>query len=190
MTDTIETPAKSRFSIGWIGESVIIFAVGVLIALLVREFAVQSYEIPSPSMVPTLEIGDRVLVNKRAYGEGEVPERGDIAVFQRPDVANCPFDEGDPPVLIKRVIGLPGEEVSGNDGRIYINGELLDEPWFTDPIESKAFPPINVGEGQVVFLGDNRINSKDSTCFGSVNIDTIVGRAFSRIWPLNRIGGL
>jgi signal peptidase I len=190
MSEIPDQPAKRKFSIGWVGESVIIFVVGVLIALLVREFFVQSYEIPSESMVHTLEVGDRVLVNKRSYGEGEVPARGDIIVFDRPSVPECVFAEHDPPVLIKRVIGLPGESVSGREGKIYINDQLLDEEWFETSVESKDFEPIQVGEGEILVLGDNRLASKDGTCFGPVKVDSVVGRAFTRIWPLSRLGSL
>ncbi len=195
MTDTIETPAKSRFSIGWIGESVIIFAVGVLIALLVREFAVQSYEIPSPSMVPTLEIGDRVLVNKRSYGEGEVPERGDIAVFQRPDVANCPFDDGDPPVLIKRVIGLPGDTIDIEDGKIYINGsaEPLQEDYLKEEWTVATGPyTFEVPEGSYFMMGDNRNDSWDARYWSNTYVtkDKILGKALFTYWPFAHFGKL
>lgn len=202
MSDTMPSPElddervdepsepKSRFHLNWVAESLLIFGIGVLIALLGRQFLVQAYEIPSSSMVDTLLIGDRVVVNKKSYGDGEVPERGDIVVFKRPDVPECVFDPADPKDLIKRVIGLPGEIVSGQGGEIFVNGKRLNEPWFVETKQSRDFADIEVPEGQVLLLGDNRLNSKDGTCFGPVSVDTIVGRAFFRIWPVGRLGSL
>lgn len=181
-------PAGKKLSA--LRETVLIFGVGVACAILLQTFLVRAYSIPSPSMVPTLLEGDRVLVNKRAYGDGKIPPRGDIVVFDRPDVPTCRFGATAPDVLIKRVIGRPGETVSGKDGRIYIDDKMLDEPWFDNPPVSKVFSPISVGEGQILVLGDNRLLSQDGSCFGPISVDTVVGHAFHRIWPLGRFGAI
>lgn len=181
-------PAKKKFSA--LRETLLIFGVGVLCAILLQTFLVRAYSIPSPSMVPTLLEGDRVLVNKRAYGDGKIPPRGDIVVFARPDVPTCKFKADAPDVLIKRVIGRPGETVSGKNSRIYINDKLLEEPWFGTPPASKVFGPITVGEGQILVLGDNRLLSQDGSCFGPISVDTVVGHAFHRIWPISRFGDI
>lgn len=186
--DDESAPPKKKFSA--LRETLLIFGVGVLCAILLQTFLVRAYSIPSPSMVPTLLEGDRVLVNKRAYGDGKIPPRGDIVVFARPDVPNCQFSASAPDVLIKRVIGRPGEHIYGKDGRIYVNGKLLDEPWFPTPPVSKAFSPISVGDGQILVLGDNRLKSQDGSCFGPIAVDTVVGHAFHRIWPLGRFGDI
>ena len=75
-------------------------------------------------------------------------------------------------------------------GEIFVNGKRLNEPWFVETKQSRDFADIEVPEGQVLLLGDNRLNSKDGTCFGPVSVDTIVGRAFFRIWPVGRLGSL
>lgn len=190
MSDQPAAPKEGRRRLHWAVESILIFAVGVVIAMLIRTFAFQAFEIPSTSMVDTLLVGDRVIVNKLSYRGDEVPERGDIVVFERPNVAQCQFAPTDPEDLIKRVIGLPGEEVAGIDGTIYIDGAELAEPWFDQPVTSKDFPPISVPDGTVLVLGDNRTNSRDGTCFGPIRLDSILGRAMWKVWPLGRAGGL
>lgn len=188
--DTPGDDTKRQRRLPWPMESVLVFLLGLAIALLARHFLVQAYEIPSSSMVDTLHVDDRVVVNKQSYRGGQTPDRGDIVVFQRPNVSQCVFDESDPKVLIKRVIGLPGDVVSGRGGYIYIDGKKLDEPWFDSHIESREFADITVGPKQILLLGDNRLNSKDGTCFGPVKVSAVVGRAMFRVWPLNRLGGL
>jgi signal peptidase I len=155
------------------------------IALLIKTFLFQAFYIPSESMVPTLEKNDRVLVNKLSYHMHAV-HRGDIVVFKAPPGIDPSVKD-----LVKRVIGLPGETIEGrSDGHVYINGQLLDEPWLpagvrTDP----SFAPFKIPPDSYYVLGDNRPNSKDSRYFPShvIRKKDIVGRVFLRIWPLNRI---
>jgi signal peptidase I len=166
-------------------EWVIVVVGAVVVALLLRWLVVQAFYIPSASMEPTLEIGDRVLVNKLAYRFGE-PDRGDIVVFVRPPDATA----GTVDDLIKRVIGLPGETIEAHDGVVFIDGEQLEEPWLPDGTFTPEFAPVEVPDDSVFVLGDNRTNSEASNSFGPIDDDSIVGRAFVRIWPLSRMSGL
>jgi signal peptidase I len=155
----------------------------VLLALLLRANVVQAFYIPSDSMVPTLQQGDRVLVNKLSYKLHDV-HRGDIVVFKAPPGEAT----GDIKDLVKRVVGLPGETIEGREGRIYIDGDLLEEGYLPEGTVSKEFDPVGVPAGTFFMLGDNRRASKDSTFFGPIRESTIVGRVFVRIWPPNRLG--
>jgi signal peptidase I len=157
----------------------------VLVAILLRWLVVQAFYIPSASMEPTLEIGDRVLVNKLAYRFGE-PERGDIVVFARPPASSANGVDD----LIKRVIGLPGETIEAHDGQVFVDGHALDEPWLPDGILTPDFAQAEVPDDNVFVLGDNRTNSEASNQFGPISDDLIVGRAFVRIWPISRAGGI
>ena len=169
-------------------EWVVVIVGAVLVALLVRNFVVQSFRIPSPSMHPTLLEGDRVLVNRLSYKLHDV-NRGDVIVFERPDTAPAGPDE--PNDLIKRVVALPGETVVARDGVVYVDDKPLDEPYLPDTTSTdKLDKPVTVPEGEVFVMGDNRSNSSDSRYIGTIPIDTIVGRAFAIIWPFSRISGL
>ena len=119
-------PADNPSSTRWLKEAAVVVVVAVLVAVLLRAFVVQTFFIPSGSMEPTLQIGDRILVNKLSYHLHGV-DRGNIVVFSRPPTENC----GGPEVndLVKRVIGLPGDVVSLTNGYVYINGKKLDESW-------------------------------------------------------------
>lgn len=164
---------------------VIVGALGI--ALLIRAFLLASFFIPSVSMVPTLKVGDRVLVNKLSYRLHDV-HRQDVIVFERPP--------GEPDLtikdLIKRVIGVPGDVVSFKDGRVLVNGELLDEPYLAPGMVTtpKGADSITVPAGQVLVLGDNRTNSFDGRSFGTFDQKLIVGRAFVIVWPFSNSGGL
>ena len=166
---------------------VLVGAIGL--ALIIKAFLFQAYYIPSPSMNPTLLEGDRILVNKLSYDLHSV-NRGDLIVFSTPEETQSGDD------LIKRVIGLPGEFVTVEDGRIEIDGGLLLEPYLPLGTEMNSFVnPINcvnrpeepsgcrIPADHVFVMGDNRSNSRDSRFFGPVPTDDIEGRAFIRIWP-------
>lgn len=163
----------------------ITIAVAVVLTILVRSFLLTAYSIPSPSMEPTLMVGDRVVV----FQLNRDPARGDIVVFDRPpnDPKN---DESEPDVLIKRVIGLPGETIDAQDGHVYVNGRRLTENYLPDGTTTEMTTSITVPEGKILVLGDNRSNSKDGRIFGPISKDLIVGRAILRIWPPSDIGGL
>lgn len=179
-------------------EWLVVLVVALVAALLIKTFAIQAFYIPSGSMEPTLKPGDRVLVNKLAYDFHPVHE-GDIIVFRRPP-GDTDLQIGD---LIKRVIGLPGETVLVKNCSIYINGKLLSQPYLpkgwqdpsspyctTWPSSSPLSNPYHVPAGYYLVMGDNRQDSYDSRYWGALPASYIVGRAFVRIWPPNRLGGL
>lgn len=165
-------------------EWVVVVVVALAVAFGIKSFLIQPYYIPSGSMIPTLAIGDRILVNKVAYDIHGV-HRGDIVVFAKP-----PRDVGDPEVkdLVKRVIGLPGETISSASGHVLINGHVLNEPYlpagiaFGPPIQTQVIPA-----NHYFMMGDNRGDSKDSRYFGPVARSLFVGHVFMRVWPLSRI---
>src|SRR5206468_8605748 len=127
--------------------------------------------------------GDRVLVNKLSYKVHDV-HRGDVVVFERPpgQPANAIKD------LIKRVVGLPGDEIEAKNGVVYIDGKKLDEKYLVDGVTTNNLPKQEVPSGHVFVMGDNRSDSADSRVFGPIDEDTIVGRAFIRVWPPPDIG--
>lgn len=169
-------------------EWVLVIVGAVLIALIVRNFVMQSFQIPSESMSPTLAVGDRVLVNRLSYRLHDI-NRGDVVVFDRP--ATSPKGPDDPDYLIKRVIGLPGETIEARDGVVHIDGAPLDEPYIDDSVATKDLDePVQIPEGEIFVMGDNRTNSEDSRFIGPIAEDSVVGRAFAVIWPLSRFSGL
>ena len=162
-------------------EWVVIAAGALLVALVIKTFLLQAFYIPSLSMAPTLKVNDRVLVNKLSYDLHDV-HRGDLVVFESP-----PNEGSQTKDLIKRVIGLAGETVESRDGRVLINGQVLDEPYLqpdivTGPMEKTVVPPDHVW-----VMGDNRANSRDSRFFGAISESTIIGRAFVRVWPVTAL---
>jgi signal peptidase I len=170
---------RRRAIIEWV--IVLLIALGVAVGM--RTFVVQTFYIPSGSMEPTLNIGDRILVDKLSYHLHSV-HRGDIVVFARP-----PGETLEPGVndLVKRVIGLPGETISGQDGQVYINGKPLPEPWLPKGVVTSNFSPVKIPHGYYFVMGDNRGFSSDSRVFGPISGSLIVGRVVMRIWPLSHI---
>jgi signal peptidase I len=172
---------STRSIIEWI--AVIVGA--LVVALVVKTFLVQAFYIPSESMLPTLEVGDRVLVNKLSYEFGDV-DRGDVVVFDRP---GGPGPDGIAE-LIKRVVALPGETVEARDNQVFVDGEPLDEGYLRLDAVTSDFGPEVVPEGHVWVMGDNRAASDDSRRFKAIPLDDIVGRAFLTIWPAAEVGTL
>jgi signal peptidase I len=166
-------------------EWVVVIGGALIVALVIRAFFLAAFYIPSESMVPTLEKGDRVLVNKLSYKLHGV-HRGDVVVFQRPP--NEPDNGIDD--LIKRVIALPGETIEVKDCKVLIDGRVLDESYVKQWDRTCTFAPQKVGPNQVFVMGDNRDDSQDSRYFGPINQNLIVGRAFVIVWPLTRLGWL
>jgi signal peptidase I len=148
---------------------------------ILRPFVVEPFYIPTESMVPTLEVDDWVLTNKFIYRSAE-PKRGDIVVFESSE-----FGED----LIKRVVGLPGDNILIVRGSLYVNGEQQKEPYLnTELSDQSSYGPDTVPPGHVFVMGDNRADSSDSRIFGPVPEESILGKAFLRLWPPSRIGSI
>jgi signal peptidase I len=177
--DNEAEPSLARNLLEW----VVVLGAAVAVAVILRTFVFQAFFIPSESMETTLFENDRILVNKVSYRLHDV-NRGDVVVFRRPD--DQPGEIRD---LIKRVIGLPGEEVEGRDSTIYINGQLLVEPYL-DGNRFGDFGPVTVPDDELFMMGDNRDQSLDSRRFGPIDEDRIIGRAFFLFWPFDRLGTL
>ncbi len=180
-----ETTGRERRTVAKKGGGVVEYLVILLISFalvfgFVRPFVMEAFWIPSGSMIPTLEINDRVLVNKFIYRFTE-PERGDIVVFQ--SVESSDQD------LIKRVVGLPGDEIAVRNGKLFVNGEPQKEPYTNEKFPDVSFfAKTTVPKDHVFVMGDNRGNSQDSRVFGPLPKENIEGEAFLRFWPLGRIG--
>ncbi|MFN3360562.1 MAG: signal peptidase I [Pseudanabaenaceae cyanobacterium] len=155
------------------GESLRIILLSLLIATLLRSFVIEPRYIPSGSMEPTLQVNDRIMVEKLSY-HWRAPQRGEIIVFEPP------FTTGK--AYIKRVIGLPGEEVAIKGGKVYINGIPLEEPYILEPPRYEI-APFTVPPGYYWVMGDNRNNSNDSHVWGFLPQENIQGRAIFRFWP-------
>jgi signal peptidase I len=172
-------PAKgsrsTRNAVEWV--AIVIGALAV--ALVVKTFLIQAFFIPSLSMYPTLDKGDRVLVNKLSYHLHDI-HRGDIVVFEKPPGVQ----DTDIKDLIKRVVGLSGDTVEGRNGKVYVNGKALDESYLDEGVTTSEFQPRTIGDDEIWVMGDNRGNSEDSRYFGPIKKDLVVGRAFVRVWPI------
>ena len=167
-------------------ETVITVAVAVLLATLVRTFVFQTYFIPTSSMVPTLGVYDRILVQKAFFNWHDVRE-GDIVVFSHPPLDDCPGPaNGD---LVKRVIALPGQTIYSSGNNIYVDGKLLAEPYLPhdDPLgppipHASQQHPFRVPPGEFYLLGDNRSISCDSRYWGPIEGPTIIGKVILVWW--------
>jgi signal peptidase I len=197
----VESPAPDaeaepeRKSNRWIIELLGVVVVALVVAFLLRTFVIATYSIPSGSMEPTLQVGDRIVVDKLSYHLHGVG-RGNIVVFSTPPKEDC---AGAPVAnLVKRVIGLPGETVSLSGGNVFINGRVLAEPWLPASEQGRTYPgpspeafslhhPFHVPKGDVYVMGDNRTLSCDSRYWGPIAQSTIVGKVDLRIWPLSRL---
>lgn len=164
--------------------------IGLSLFLVVYLFFMQPHQVNGESMVPNFYSGDYVLTDKVSYKLGE-PKRGDVIVFHAPESANCPTGTGCD--FIKRVLGLPGEQVEVKNNGIYINGQALSEPYI--PVDFQTQPGafsrnrvVILGPNEYFAVGDNRPYSSDSRAWGPVPITNIVGKAFFRYWPAEDIG--
>ena len=164
---------------------VVVIAIAVAVALLVRTYVVEPFIVPTGSMLPTIQLGDRLIGEKVTYMTRD-PEAGDIVTFYSPV-------EGDT-ILIKRVIAVGGQTVDLRDGCVYVDGQKLDESYThgkaTYPLDSTAVEggisyPYTVPDGYVWVMGDNRTNSADSRYFGAVPVSNITSKALFIFWPLS-----
>lgn len=163
-----------------------IIIIGIILSLLVRTYIAEARWIPSESMLPTLKVGDRLIVDKISYEIKGINgiKTGDIIVFNPPPSANIKKE-----ALIKRVIGLPGETISIKNGTVYINGMPFNEPYIMEK-PRQDFQPYLVPENTVFVMGDNRNDSFDSRFWGPLPIQNIIGKADFRYYPLHEIGTL
>jgi signal peptidase I len=177
-----KTPLLVRLWQG-LGENIQIVAIALILALLIRSFVAEPRFIPSDSMIPTLRVGDRLVIEKISY-RLHSPITGDIVVFNPPEqLQGYARDQA----FIKRIIGLPGQTVKIQNGKVYLNGSPLTENYIAAPPEYQWGPNI-VPSDRVFVMGDNRNNSNDSHVWGFLPQTNIIGRACFRFWPLDRIG--
>ena len=172
---------RRAFLKGLLEIPVILLISFALVFGFVRPVVAAPFHIPTESMVPTLMVKDRLLVNKFIYRFTE-PERGDIALFEN--------QQGGADPLIKRVVGLPGDTIEVRHDRLYVNGELQREPYVNDEYRELQTPygPREVPPDHVFVMGDNRGNSQDSRIFGPVPEENLIGEALFRFWPPGRAG--
>ncbi|QWT17048.1 signal peptidase I [Collinsella sp. zg1085] len=168
----------------------IVIAIGLLAALLIREFVVTPFTVPTGSMIPTIQIGDNIFAQKLSLELGQAVTPGDIAVFKNPNMSS------DHEILVKRVIAVAGQTIDFQDGKLLIDGKESSEHY----TQGLSFPlaqttpgiaisyPYTVPQGHVWMMGDNREDSADSRYFGPVATENLIGLAVFRYWPLNRAG--
>jgi signal peptidase I len=201
-----ETQEKHRNPVlQFLGELPGLILMAFILALLIKTFLIQAFYIPSGSMEPTLEPGDRVIVVKVPYYFHD-PQRGDVIVFEDPDPSKQP-DRGlvggvvhwlvqglgaappDNEDFVKRVIGLPGETVWAKNGHVFVDGVRIQEPYLTQKTDD--FPHTKVPADSLFVMGDNRGNSLDSRFgLGFVPLGQVIGKADFVIWPPSRAGGI
>ncbi|HEY9891912.1 MAG TPA: signal peptidase I [Candidatus Sericytochromatia bacterium] len=168
-------------------ENVQVIAIALFLALFIRAFVAEPRYIPSDSMLPTLEVGDRLVVEKISY-HFHPPARGEIVVFDPPQQLQIQGYAKDQ-AFIKRVIGTPGETVQIQNGKVYLNSIPLKEDYIAEPPKYQM-EAVRVPEDQLFVMGDNRNNSNDSHVWGFLPKQNIIGHAGYRFWPLSRIGGI
>lgn len=175
-------PISTHGTKGILRETAETLGLSLVLAFGIRTFVAEARYIPSGSMLPTLEINDRLIIDKVSYDFGD-PQRGDIVVFQPPESLH----QND--AFIKRLMGLPGDIVEVKNGRLYINGEPQTEPYIAAKPDYQ-YGPVTVPPDSYLVLGDNRNKSFDSHYWGFVPKDHLIGRAVFRFWPPDRLGGL
>ena len=200
-----EPRRKRKHLLPFWAELPLLVLAALIVAVVIKTFLVQAFYIPSSSMENTLQVNDRVMVNKLAYQFGDL-QRGDIIVFDDPRLSE-PQEESlfnavrrnvseavglavPRSEFIKRVVALPGEQIEIRENRVYINGVALYESYLKPGTAMTDRPAEIVPAGEMFVMGDNRNSSQDSRSFGPVPIDTIVGKAFVIMWPADRWSGL
>ena len=168
-------------------ENVQIIAIALALALFIRAFVAEPRYIPSDSMFPTLEVGDRLVVEKVSY-HFHPPQRGDVVVFHPPIQLQMQRYEADQ-AFIKRVIGESGQSIAIHDGIVYVDGIPLQENYIAQP-PAYEMEMVQIPEDQLFVMGDNRNNSNDSHIWGFLPQENVIGRAIFRFWPWQRIGGV
>jgi len=179
MVDTKSPKSTTRLLV----EILEIVVIAIALSWVLRTYIVEARKIPTPSMVPTIQIDDRVIVDKFFFKRFDHIRAGDIIVFHPPPKANSTVD------FIKRVVGIAGDKVEIRNHTTYVNDKPLYEPYVVD--KSKAdFGPIVVPVDSVFVMGDNRNNSDDSRMWGFLPTKNITGRSLFRYWPMDQFGPL
>ena len=205
------SPGEPAHKSGWREVPFLVLA-AFLIVVVVKTFVVQAFWIPSKSMVPTLQPGDRILVCRFCYWFDDI-SRGDVIVFSNPHPPQASdlgliggfvhwlgqgtgLGSGGQTDYVKRVIGLPGDVIEIKTGKLYLNGQLVPESYLNpvDP-DTRSFGPVTVPPDDLFVMGDNRSHSGDSRFppgqgLGWVPERMVIGQVFVRIWPLSRAGGV
>jgi signal peptidase I len=203
--EDVTEPLRRRIPLSL--ELPLLIAASLIAAVLMKTFLFAAFYIPSISMQPTLEVQDRIMVNKLLY-DFRPPRAGEIVVFDNPLVDG---PEGDgikervakavrdafglravevPDDFIKRIIGLGGDVVEISNGVVTVNGTAIDEPYLHPDTQMCEFGPVTVPEGELFLMGDNRNSSGDSRVFGTRPIEDVIGKAFVLIWPFDRVSRL
>ena len=205
--DLEDAGKKQPGALAVVRETVVLVALAILLAVVFKTFLVAAFYIPSGSMESTLNVSDRVLVEKVSYRFGDV-QNGDVVVFVHDDLGLEPSGSSNPIArffsslgqaiglvppsdrdFIKRVVGVPGDEIAC-DGHLLRNDKPVDEPYLDPGVTTDGCKPMTVPAGKLYVMGDNRTNSQDSRSFGVIDRSDVVGRAFVRIWPLTHVGWL
>ena len=177
-----DAPSKAWRSLR---ENLILITIALVLAFFIRTFIAEPRYIPSDSMLPTLETGDRLVIEKISY-RFTSPKFGDIVVFQPPPELQSRGYSQDQ-AFIKRIIGTPGDTVKIDDGKVYLNGNILQEDYIKEP-PLQAFQLVQVPQNQYFMMGDNRNDSNDSRYWGFLPKKNMIGKAIFRFWPPGRIG--
>ncbi|MDR3540599.1 MAG: signal peptidase I [Desulfosporosinus sp.] len=179
MGDSEAPKSTARFFLELIEIVLIAFA----LSWVLRTYVIEARKIPTGSMLPTIQLDDRVIVDKLFFKEFGHLTHGDIVVFRPPPSAHATED------FIKRIVGLPGDKLEIRNRVTYVNDQPVNEPYVTDQSKND-FGPIVVPKDSVFVMGDNRNNSDDSRVWGFLPIQNITGRTLFRYWPLDHIGAL
>ena len=186
MSSTESGSDKTKNGWGNFKENSFTVIVALTLAFIIRVFIAEPRYIPSESMFPTLETGDRLVIEKVGY-KFHPPEKGDIIVFQPPKMLRLIGNFDKSQAFIKRVIAQAGETVAVKDGLVYVNDLPMTEDYIAAPPEYEL-ATVTVPEGQLFVMGDNRNNSNDSHIWGFLPIENAIGHAVFRFWPFERIG--
>ena len=181
----VDTPPSSWKK--WLWDNTKLVTISLILAVFIRLFIAEPRFIPSPSMVPTLNVGDRLLVDKVSY-RLHPPHQGDIVIFEPPPQLQ-EYGYRASQAFIKRVIGLPGQQIEVKDGTVYIDNAPLNEDYLADP-PAYNMAPVTVPAGRLFVMGDNRNDSNDSHVWGFLPMDNLLGKALIRFWPLDKAGPL
>ncbi|MBP1761614.1 MAG: Signal peptidase [Firmicutes bacterium] len=164
-----------------IKEIMSIIVIAFILSMALRTWVIEGRIVPTGSMLPTIQLQDRLMVNKLIYHFRD-PRRGEVVVFRPPDALHAKDD------YVKRVVGLPGDKIEIRNGQLYIDDQTQDEPYIAESMEYN-FGPVVVPKNSYFMMGDNRNHSFDSHQWGVwLTRDHLIGKAFVIYWPISQIG--